>query len=114
MAKDFKEADGNFERWLDCPGPECDFSGWIYYNTQPPEYCCNACKQRAYRRRKQKKRNTQGVTLLLRDLKDDYGFTGKLLSKIKDIAREHGPSAAQMATDAVLLAMKEERERRNQ
>ncbi len=110
MAKDFKEADGSLEMFLDCP--ECDFEGIIYYISKPPEYCCNACKQRAYRRRHQEKRNIQAVTLLLRDLKEQNGFNGKLLAKMRDIAATHGPDAAQAAADAVLFALEEEKAKR--
>jgi hypothetical protein len=31
--------------------PVCGWHGFVYYQTCPPTYCSDACKQKAYRRR---------------------------------------------------------------
>jgi len=41
---------GTLETFLVCP--ECGRSGIVYYKTRRPVYCSDACRQRAYRRRK--------------------------------------------------------------
>ena len=54
MSKDFKEnINGDSMAWLDCP--TCGWSGEIAYQTKPPTYCSNACKQKAARQRKKRR-----------------------------------------------------------
>jgi hypothetical protein len=52
MPRDYKTDDhaGDWETWLTCP--VCGWSGIVYYTTKQPIYCSDACKQKAYRQRK--------------------------------------------------------------
>ena len=95
MARDFKNDDdtGDLETFLD--GPQCGWSGTVYYRTQPPTYCSSACRQAAYRERR--KRNKAGVTHLVNDwrrrgLADQVGA-------LERIAGRWGPEAAMAAAD---------------
>ena len=98
------DRDGRLEMMLDCPA--CDFYDIVYYTTQPPTYCSNACKQRTYRKRQ--KRNTPVVTHLVDKAKRN-GFQGETLKIIYQILDDYGEIAAQKALDLAILTAKEVR-----
>lgn len=73
MAKDYKTDDhvGNLETWLTCP--VCGWSGIVYYTTKEPTYCSDACRQKAYRQRKNvTSEKDESVTNLARDKQGFY------------------------------------------
>lgn len=100
-----QDKDGHLEMMLDCP--ECDFYDVVYYFTQPPTYCSNRCKQRAYRKRK--KRNKATVTHLLERARLN-GFQGEGLKALIHILDEYGEAAATEALDLAIMTAKEARE----
>lgn len=75
-------------------------------------YCNDACKQAAYRRRKEGEKRQ--ATLLrngeLQGYWAEHGITGAILTKLQDILFNHGKDAARAATDAVILARQLERD----
>jgi len=108
---DFKDPDkiGQLETWLECPA--CDFRGVVYYNTQPPRYCSDACRQRAYRLRKAKHqmRHSPSVTYLLGEFQDQ-GFRGELLGMLEWILKTWGADAANAAAELAVCTAKEIRQ----
>ncbi len=75
-------------------------------------YCNDACKQAAYRRRKEGEKRQ--ATLLrngeLQSYWAEHGITGAVLTRLQDILVEHGKDAARKATEAVILARQLERD----
>lgn len=98
------DRDGHLEMMLDCP--ECDFFDIVYYTTQPPIYCSDACKQRAYRKRK--KRNTPVVTHIIKTFRRN-GFQGEALNLLLRIVDKYGEGAAKAAMELAILIAKEVR-----
>jgi len=54
------DASGDNEMQFECGA--CGRRGVVYYQTRRPEYCNDACKQRAYRRRKRNAATCEVVT----------------------------------------------------
>jgi len=74
-------------------------------------YCSPACKQEAYRKRTAAKRNT--ATLRNSQLEhrwQDASITGPTLEALRALYLAHGEDAASMATEALLLAVRDVRE----
>lgn len=68
MTNHVRERVGSASMILTCP--TCGWSGLVYYSHRRPIHCSNACKQKAYRQRRQVKNVTpsplEGVTNLTR------------------------------------------------
>jgi len=64
MTSKFEDENGHLYYHLICP--VCGEEGDVLYSKRKPEYCSNACRQKAYRERK-KKRNNKPVTKLTRE-----------------------------------------------
>lgn len=100
----FKTSKGDLEMWLDCPS--CDFSGIIYYKTQSPLYCSQACKQKAYRIRRMS--NSPVVTHVI----DNMGLHGlHYENEIRYIAGKWGIDAAEATGELMLLVARDVREK---
>lgn len=104
MSHDFKTSIGNLETMLKCPG--CGFYGLVYYKTQPPRYCSDACKQRAYRKRKI--RNSPNVTYLFRQWEEEG--LGLVRGRLERILERWGPDAAKEAAALALDVARQVRE----
>jgi hypothetical protein len=74
-------------------------------------YCSTKCRKAAFRARKECQARQAMLTYNseLRDYWRDNGVDGQALAKLQDILLEHGKAAAKAATDAVLIALKDER-----
>ncbi len=75
-------------------------------------YCSPACKQEAYRKRKAAKRNIQALLDAPALVQRWYlaGIAGETLEALRKLYITHGEDAATLATDALLLAVRDVRE----
>ena len=99
MARNIRNGDttGSIYMQLDCP--MCDFDEVIIYASKPPEYCSDACKQRAYRRNL-KIRIALSKTKFVQRLNTPQ--LEKHKQKIAAIVDEFGIEAAMAAIDLAL------------
>ncbi len=99
-----------------CYHTSCDVCGKrMFIETQggrDRRYCSPACKQAAYRKRKDgAKRNNRVLrneNLLAR--LSENGFSEAAMSKLRDILGQFGPDATQAAADLALLCAEEVRQ----
>lgn len=108
MARDAKGDDynGDLQIMLECP--ECDFYGEVLYKTHPPKYCSDACKQKAYRKRRI--RNSQPVTKLKHEF-EEMGLSKAQVRQLESIVDTWGPEAARAAAKLALSVAAEVREK---
>jgi len=69
MTNQFNDPNGHLDYHLICP--VCGKEGDIVYSKRIPQYCSNACRQKAYRERL-KKRNNLSVTKLKSEWKKRF------------------------------------------
>jgi hypothetical protein len=93
MARHVDDTWGEHIALLDCP--ECDYYGDIYYTTKRPSYCSDACKQKAYRRRKAIKKTRQYLKRL------PNWLPVPLKQRIVGFGGEYGSVAAQELTEII-------------
>lgn len=98
-----------------CRNPDCgkDLGLIDQAGGRNRKYCNDSCKIAAFRYRK-KQRNREGIleyNTILRDYWQENEITGEVLTRLQDMLVEYGSEVAKHATDTVLIAIKQTREK---